>query len=172
MALLVSANHIASRDGGYEPQRKNNFTISLEAPGANNDLIQHTIESFPAPTESNDVLTIPFGNERRKVAGMASFDACTIVIKDFVDAPVIKSLMAWRKMVYDAESGTIKWAKFYKGNGTVYMFGPDGTTISKMWKIRGVWPSKVDPGGGNMADSASQNMVTVTLEVDRAYLES
>jgi len=160
----LTAQHIAPKGGGFEPQRKNNFTISLPVGG--NVLVQ-SLESCPLPVEENEVIAIKYGNETRKVAGPATFSDLAVTIKDFIDSPVIQQLMSWRRKVYDPASGVIKLASGYKENGSIVMFGPDGSHARK-WTIEGVWPSKVDPGSGNMGEGGN-NMISVTLQIDRAF---
>lgn len=160
---FVSADHIAAAQGAFEPQRKNNFTVVLPVGGR---VIQQSLHSFPLPKESNEVITIPFGNEKRKVAGPANFGAMALVLKDFVDKQTLKSLVEWRREVYKPNEGTIGYAKTYKKTGEVWMLGPEGSPVRK-WKIYGVWPSDLNPGEATM-ESGAQNMITVTLEVDKA----
>lgn len=167
MPYTVSAAHIAPKGGGFEPQRKNNFTISLPVGGT---VLTQALESCPLPVAENEVIRIKFGNEERKVAGPATFNDISVQIKDFIDSPVIQQLMAWRNRVYEPSTGVIHLAKYYKENGSIVMFGPDGT-LPRTWTVEGVWPSKVDAGGGDMS-SGNNNMITVTLQIDRAYMGS
>lgn len=163
MPFLVSAEHIAGQGGGFEPQRKNNFTVVIPFMDT---ILQQAIESCPLPIDENEVIDIRFGNEKRKVAGPASFNDLQLQVKDFIDSPVMQKLMTWRKKVYDPATGKIGLAKDYKQKGQLIMFGPDGSSPRK-WDLFGVWPSRDDPGGGSMAESGN-NMITFTLQVDRA----
>lgn len=163
MAYRVSADHIAPQGGGFEPQRKNNFTLVIPYGG---EILQQSLESFPIPTEENPALSISFGNEKRKVAAPAEYAELQLVVKDFIDSPVMKQIMTWRRKVYDPNTGKIGYARDYKQQGEVIMFGPDGNRARK-WKLMGIWPSKVDPGGGNMSANEN-NMISVTFQVDKA----
>jgi hypothetical protein len=159
----VSADHIAAAAGGFEPQRQNNFTIVLPVGGR---VIQQSLESFPMPKEENEVIAIKFGNETRKVAGPASYSELTLVVKDFVDQDTAKALLEWRRSVYNPATGQIFYASSYKKTAQVFLLGPEGSRI-RGWQLSGVWPSKIDLGEGKM-DSPSNNMITVTLQVDKA----
>jgi len=168
--MYYGAGMIASPDGGYEPQRKNNFTLLVEAPSSIGDvgLIQMSLHSFPLPKEVKEVITIPFGNEQRKVAGKASFPDINLVVTDYVDQDVLGVLKAWRKLVYDPATGQIGWAEDYKGSGSIYMFGPDGTPTDDkglIWNLRGMWPSKLDPGDPTM-ENANPVRITTTFVID------
>lgn len=160
--VFVNADHIAAQAGGFEPQRKNNFTLYIEVLGI---IIQKALHSFPMPKEENEQISVNFGNEVRKVAGRASIANMDLVVKDFVDTQVGQTLLAWRRLVYQPKTGQVFWAKTYKKTGEVVMFGPDGTTL-RTWNLIGVWPSKIDFGDGSM-DQTANNMITVTLSVDK-----
>lgn len=164
MPQLVSADHIAAEGGSFEPQRKNNFTLVI--PVDDSTLIQRSLDSFPLAKEANDEISINFGNEVRKVAGRATYESLQLVLKDFVDQQVAQQLITWRRLVYDPNTGAIGLAKDYKKSGEVIMFGPDGET-ERTWELIGIWPSKLDPGNGDM-NANENNKITTTLTIDKA----
>ena len=163
MVETLSADHIAAQGGAFEPQRKNNFTLRLSVGGR---IIQQSLQSFPLPKEANEVLEISYGNEQRKVAGRATFDNLELVLKDYADQPTMAVLVAWRRRVYQPTTGAIGLASAYKEQGEVVMFAPNGT-LQRRWKLIGVWPSRNDPGGGDM-NANEQNVITLTLVIDKA----
>lgn len=164
MAKYVSADHIAKQGGAFEPQRKNNFTVRISS-GAS--LIQLALDSFPLPKEANGIIEVNYGNEVKKVAGIATFENLELVVKDFADQPVMQSLVAWRKRVYDAETGNIGLASNYKEQGEVTMMAPNGTLL-RTWRIEGCWPSSMDPGGGDM-NANEPNKISVVITIDKAF---
>jgi len=164
MPQLVSADHIAAEGGSFEPQRKNNFTLVI--PVDDSTLIQRALDSFPLAKEANDEIAINFGNEVRKVAGKATYESLQLVLKDFVDEQVAQQLITWRRLVYDPNTGAIGLAKDYKKSGEVIMFGPNGE-VERTWEIIGIWPSKLDPGNGDM-NANENNKITTTLTIDKA----
>lgn len=164
MTQLVSADHIAAQNGAFEPQRKNNFTLRIDV--GNGNVVQRSLDSFPLPKGGNEEIAVNFGNEVRKVAGRAIFDNLELVLKDFVDTPAAQGMIAWRKQVYDPTSGAIGWARNYKKEGEVVMFGPDGTR-ERAWRLIGCWPSRMDPGGGDM-NAAENNKITTVITIDKA----
>jgi hypothetical protein len=164
---FISADHIAAQSGAFEPQRKNNFTLRIKIPGGGDEkVIQRSLDSFPFPKEGNDPILVNFGNETRKVAGIAKFEDCVLVLKDFADQPVMKDLIGWRRKVYDPVTGKIGLAKDYKSEGTLVLMAPDYSILRK-WKLQGVWPSHMDPGGGDM-NSNTNNTMSITLTIDKA----
>ena len=164
MPQLVSADHIAAEAGAFEPQRKNNFTLII--PLTDTVLLQRSLDSFPLPKEANEEIAINFGNEVRKVAGRANFENLELVLKDFVDQQIAQLVVSWRRQVYNPTTGAIGYARDYKKKGEVIMFGPDGN-LQRKWKLIGCWPSRMDPGGGDM-NAAENNKISVTITIDKA----
>ena len=168
MAFRVSADPIAAAGGGYEPQRKNNFTLEITPPANiqfDTEILQLTLAQMSIPTESNDRITIDFGNEKRFVAGKTTYSEETIVFNDYVDAGVYQNLVNWRKKVYNPEDGKIGRARDYKATADLFMFAPDGSTFRR-WRVLGIFPSELKPGEGNMAAN-EQNKIEVKFSVDK-----
>jgi len=164
MPQLVTADHIAAQGGAFEPQRKNNFTLRIDLGHAR--VIQRSLDSFPLPKEANSPILVNFGNEVRKVAGRAEFDDLELVLKDYADQPIAQALIQWRREVYRPTDGFIGLARDYKKDGIVIMFAPNGL-LERRWELKGIWPSRLDPGGGDM-NANSQNLITTTLAIDKA----
>lgn len=173
-SLIMSANHIAAQDGGFEPQRQNNgllFIEGLQIFGDSffqgNSVVTLAIESFPFPKQRNDPIELPFLNQTRKVAGQGMIDDVELVVRDFVDQPVLTTLQNWRNAVYDPISGRIGLAKNYKREAFAHWISPDGGS-SRAYKLEGVWPILVDPGDADM-NSSEKVLINVQLSVDKAY---
>jgi len=166
---LLNADHLAYMGKStLEPQRTNNFTVIFTLPASVNGdpvLLQQAMDAFPIPKESNNPIVIKYGNEERKVAGVAEWDSIEFKIKDFIDKPIITLIMSWFDKVYDARTGIIGYTHQYKTQGTVFAFGPDGQH-SRTFLLKGLWPVKVNPGEGSMADNTN-NIVTVTMRADK-----
>ena len=161
---ILNADHIAAQSGGFEPQRKNNFNLRLVVGG---EIIQQALQSFPLPQEASEVIRINRNNRKSKVSGIVDYDDLTLVLKDYADKPVMAKLLEWRRKVWDPKEEKIGLPSKYRCNGDVVMSAPDGTSVRR-WELKGVWPSKVNPGGGDM-ESNTQNLITVTLVVEKAY---
>lgn len=159
----ISAAHIAPSGGKFEPQRKNNFTLVFPL-GAK--AFQLSIHSVDFPKTTTEEITIDYGNEQRFAAGKAVFPDITVVIKDFYRGPANAALRAWRKMVYNPETGAIGRAKDYKAWCTLYWMGPDGTT-RRGWRLYGCWPIEITPGNFSMSE-ASDHKVTAKFSIDKA----
>ena len=154
----------------YEVQRTNWFyvTIALKIPGVVDNDITLAVESITLPSVTNDPIELAYGNSKVKVAGQATFDDVSLVVKDFIEADIELALSKWRKQVYDPQTDLMGWAATYKKNASVTQYGPDGTKLRK-WILEGVWPSNLDLGELNY-DGGDKKIITMALAVDKAYI--
>jgi hypothetical protein len=163
-----SASHIAAAGGTFEPQRGNNWSIEINL-GKDKDPIIMSLMSLPLPAESNEEIEIQYQNEKRYVAGQATIDAVSLVVRDYVDADTRAAIMRWRAKVYDPASGKVGLAKDYKKNADIIMTAPDGSS-ERVCKLYGVWPQMVNSGNLDMS-SAEPVTIEVTLRVDKVKWE-
>lgn len=163
--MPITANHIAPQGGGFEPQRANNFYVELYGvPGAEN--IKLAVATAFVPDWSNDVVTVHYQGEERKVAGKAKFRSGQITVVDYIDEGIYGSIATWRTLVHDPSSGRIGKASQYKKQAALILHGPDESNIRR-WKIDGIWPQSM---GGSQLSYSNSSVFTVnlTLEFDRA----
>ncbi len=166
MPLTMDASHIAVAEGGFEPQRRNNWLLEIPLGAQDQDLVRLSLARFPFPREHSAVTIVDYLNEQRKVAGKSTYDTFPLVTRDYVDQGTYLALFAWRREVYNPESGKIGLAANYKKNGTLILFGPDGSNPrNRKWMFHGLWPSDVEGSELDMS-SGEQVEVTVTLQVD------
>lgn len=175
MALeSVFAKHIADSSGKFEPQRSNMAVLRLTPPsgltGNPTDLVL-ALSTFPLPKINNEALEIPYGNDRSKFAGPATFDEMSVVYRDYCVPDLAGILYAWRLLVYDPETGRVGLAQNYKGQGTIEKTGPDGESFPRFWKCQGVWPSGMDAGDADLS-SGEPVQITMTFQIDRAVYTS
>jgi len=167
MANPLSADHIAASQGGFEPQRKNNFVMEFGVPNPDDaEVLRLSVKAGFLPNVENDDITIPWGNEERYVAGKAKFAAGTVMFHDYVDQRTKEALMTWRRQVYNEVNGAIGLAAFYKREVRIIQFGPDGT-ILKTWKLVGCFPRKLNPGEADYS-SGEANVIEVEFRYDKA----
>lgn len=165
MPLTLGPMHL-SNNRNFEVQRTNNFEVAIE--GLTDDFTL-SIQSTGLPTTSNDPIELSYGNSKVKVAGQATFEDVSLVVNDYITIDIERQCHAWRKQVYDPETDAVGWAEKYKRNGRIYQYGPDGTVI-RTWRIIGVWPTSIDSGELNY-DGAEKKQITMSLSVDKAYIE-
>ena len=164
---FLSASHLAPSKGFFEPQRQYNWSLEIALDDAGDQLlIMQGLESFAAPSESNEEITLDYANEKRYVAGKASFETADLVLKDFVDMGVAHAVIKWRRSVYNPETGSIGLARDYKKNADLTLMAPNQSTV-RIWKLFGIWPMAVKYGDLNMTAS-DKVLISVTLRYDRA----
>ena len=153
-----------SANKNYEVQRNNHFELVI------NDLSNDITLMVDSTTLSNitiNPIELGFGNSKVKVAGDATFEDVTIVVKDAIVADIEGQLYDWFKKVYDPETDKVGWAADYKKPGRLYMYAPDGS-IARSWKLQGMFPTSFE-GGEFTYDGADKRVINMTLSVDKAY---
>lgn len=135
-----------------------------------------SLQSFPLPKQRNEPILLPFMNQTRKVAGQAEVDEVEVVFRDFVDTKTSLILNNWRAAVYDPQTGRQGYAKNYKKEAEVHLFGPGvdasngggGRVVVRKYRLEGVWPSMMDPGDADM-ESSEKHLINLTLQIDKVY---
>ena len=164
---IMNANFLAPSQGFYEPQRQFNWALEIALDDAGDQqLIVTGLESFDGVSESNDEIELQYANEKRYVAGKATFEAAPLVLKDMVDIGIAAAIVRWRRQVYNPETGSIGLARDYKKNADLTIVAPDQSSV-RIWKFVGMWPQAVKYGSLDMTASDKVN-VEVTLRYDKA----
>lgn len=167
MALeSLGASHLASQ--GFEVQRTNNFEIQIENVSKSRILTLSVVSGF-LPNESNEVISLNYGNTQITVAGAARpNNSGSLVVRDLVQEDVEKMIDEWRASVYNKDTDAIGFAFDYKKNAKVTQSAPDGTLL-RVWDLEGVWPSSVDYGSISY-ESAGAKTISITLQYDKARI--
>lgn len=161
--ITLGAMHLANT-ATYEVQRTNNFELVISGLS---DEVTLSVSSTNLPTTGNEPIELSYGNSKVKVAGQATVDDVTVVVKDVIGADIDQLLLDWRYSVYDPKTDKIGWAKNYKRQAYLYQYAPDGTHM-RPWKLIGCWPSSYESSEFNY-EGADKKEITLTLSVDKAY---
>lgn len=162
-----SAEHIAPALGGFEPQRTFNWSLEIALDDAGDQiLIMQGLDSFKAPTVSNEEIELNYANESRYVPGKAKYEAIPLVLKDFVDQGVAQAVLKWSYLCYNPETGSIGLARNLKKTADLVLYAPDQSS-ARFWKLFGCWPQQVEWGELDMNNSENVK-ITVNLRYDRA----
>lgn len=162
----LGASHLASQ--GFEVQRTNNFEIQIDNVSNQRMLTLSVVSGF-LPNESNEVISLNYGNTQITVAGAARpNNSGTLVVRDLIQADIEKMIDDWRASVYNKDTDAIGFAYDYKKRAKVTQSAPDGTLI-RVWDLEGVWPSAVDYGQISY-DSPGVKTVSITLQYDKARI--
>ena len=162
----LGASHLAS--AGYEIQRTNNFEIQIDNVTKVRPLILSVVSGF-LPSESNEVISLNYGNTTVTVAGKANVNGSgSLVVRDIIEEDMEKVIDDWRASVYNKETDAIGFAANYKKPAFVTQYAPDGTYL-RVWELEGVWPSAVDYGQISY-DSPGVKTINITLQYDKARI--
>ncbi len=163
MPITLLADHVGSQ--GWEPQRVNNAVLHFSDLPGDEDLAL-ALASFPLPKVTNGIIEIGHVNEKRKFAGLPTFDDLSVIYKDYVPKNTSAILQAWRTLVYDPRTGRQGLKSEYAKNGWAELFAPNGEYI-RQYDLIGCWPSGFDPGDADLAGEDTIN-ITVTITIDKA----
>ena len=167
MAIPQDARHIANQEGDFAPQHQNQWIIEIAGlEGDDKDLIALSVLSATLPNESNEEVVLPYGNEKRYVAGQVEYETIPLVIRDWVDRKTRRALVRWRRQVYDPATGNVGLPSAYKKNADLILYATDGTLDRKV-RLVGVWPQAMNAGDLNM-ESSDPVQIELTLRFDRA----
>lgn len=171
MIETLGSSHLASQ--GFELQRTNNFEIQVDLADSASRLrgLTLAVVSGFLPNESNEVISLNYGNSTVTVAGKANVNnSGSLVVRDVIAQDTEKIIDDWRKSVYNKDTDAIGFAADYKKRAKVTQCAPDGTLL-RVWNLEGVWPSAVDYGQVSH-DSPGVKTINITLQYDKARIES
>lgn len=164
---IINSDFLAAGKGFYEPQRSFSWSLEIALDDALDQLlIVNGLESFDGVNVSNDEIEIKYANEKRYVAGQASFESASLVLRDFVDIGIAEAMTRWRYQVYNPETGSIGLASAYKKNADLTIYAPD-QSIVRIWKFQGIWPQSYKQGPFDMSDSGIVK-IEANLRYDKA----
>lgn len=173
MPTDLTAAHIASQAGAFEPQRGNNgllkvFGVPGDVVGPKGEtILTLSLNGFSLPNITVEAIELFFLNEKRKVAGTVTFEDMEVTYRDYVDVGTASILKTWHEQVYNPFTGNIGLAKNYKKSALIELFAPNGSN-QRYWNIQGIWPSVFNAGNIDMT-SAEPVLITMTLCYDKAY---
>jgi hypothetical protein len=177
--MPIENNQILQAQGGFEPQRKNNWILQINSSavtGFTSNDFYLALKSFPFPKEENPTKRIRWFNESRTYAGsLGDFSDISLQLHDYLDANTAMIIYNWRRLVWDPANSTVGLAANYKMNGMLYLAPPNAASIpdiigsSRTWYLQGIWPTYVDFGELDLTSEADEVLITCQLAIDRAY---
>ena len=176
--------NLANNPKHYEIQRNNNFEFYIEglsktvAKIENNtyayynadDVIRISVAKAFVPHFTQNVIEVKRGNNTMKFAGVPTFSNGQIELNDYIGAGTKDILMAWQKQSYDVETEKVGLASDYKKIGYLLEYTPDYQLI-RTWKLVGCWISAISESD-YAYDSSDKHTVQVTIEYDKAFLDT
>ena len=183
--------HLTNNPDIYEPARNNNFEFLItnvdnllragvdSATASDSDYIKNGQEALRVAVESSSVphfalgvIEVKRGNNIAKYAGLPTFNATSLTLKDYISVNSGYSnpkdvMLAWQALAYNVRSEKISRASVYKRTCTLTEYSPDYEVV-RQWTLEGCWCSEVseDPFS---TESEGQRKFTATIVFDRAY---
>lgn len=185
--IIAGAYHLADNPQLYEPQRSNNFELQVTGidnlPGItqtaldtdeNNltnasSILRLSVVSTSIPQFTQEVIEVPYGNNRIKFAGVPKFDQTSLKINDFIGARSKEIVQAWQRLSYNARNQKVGLAKDYKKTAYLVEYTPDYEVV-RTWKIVGCWVSSIKYGDFSYEEN-SKKVVDCEIAYDYAYPE-
>lgn len=161
--VSLSACHIGSANGQYEPRRENNFTLII--PGMTH--VGLTLQTCGAPQLSIQPVEVDHGNQTKKVASAGKVNDIPFSCFDDLDGNTSDELQGWYDQGYNARTAVVGLARDYKRDCTLISAKPNGE-IAKKYKLLGAWLSDFAPMGKgfDMSGKTNKVMLDCTLTVD------
>lgn len=167
----------------FEPQRMNNWTLDISVVPGDEDVGEQNIvlglQSFQLPTETTQPIEIYYLNERRQYAGRTDYEGGNLTLTDWIDKGTAATINAWRRRVYNPETGAVGLKSQYATEALLNLYPPGypGTVASsgvpqptKTWRLINIWPMSVTWGDLDMTAS-EKIMINVQFVYDKAIFE-
>ena len=180
--MALDGVHSLSADAlnALEPQRMNNWTLTVGLGNPYDNDIILGLQSFQLPTETSDLIEIYYMNEKRQYAGRTMYDGGSLTLTDWINQGTAAAIRRWRSQVYNPRTGSIGLKSEYAKEATLELYAPghpgtgsgdDGSGIvTKKWILKRIWPMSVSWGSLDM--SASEKVqIDIQLVYDKAIFE-
>jgi len=179
MALDGAKQLSADALNSLEPQRMNNWTLTVGLGDPHDNDIILGLQSFQLPTETSDLIEIYYMNEKRQYAGRTTYDGGTLSLTDWINQNTANAIATWRESVYNPNTGSIGLKSAYAKEATLELYAPgnpgagSGDTgegvVTKKWVLKRVWPLSVSWGQLDMGAS-EKVQIDIQLVYDKAIL--
>ena len=166
----------------YEPQRTTDFEfvmVGLEDmesvtgeknPAGAGEILRYAVESASFPHYSVGVQEDKRGNSVQKFAGVASWEAGKLVVKDWIGADTKSILLTWLHQAYDVYTDKTGLLDDYKRDCTLIEYTPD-RQIVRSWTMFGCWVSDVSEEDWQHTNENALRTITATIQFDKAVLD-
>lgn len=183
--LTKGTNHMVN-NYNYEPQRTNNYEVQIVGLEGIKDMYGSTISqsmnaseiitlstaSFEAPNITISPITVRYGNNSIKFAGVPEFPDSSIVLNDYIGVNTEKILSAWFSQAYNPVTEEIGYAAEYKKTAFLIEYDSKYATGSKkydyqsrVWKMEGCWLANLQLGSFS-AEGGAVRQITATMVYD------
>lgn len=168
-----STNHMLGLDT-YVPLMQQNFEVRIynmdgSSPAEFSDLLTLSTKDVGEITESQDVITVHYGNGVIKFPNKVDFSDVTWNLQCYTSPNVLEALRSWRSQIYDPTTEKMGLPSQYMRQ--VYFIKYDGQgNVRDVIKCPGTWIKDLNNGAMNQSGDLVE--VSVTFVISRAiYLK-
>jgi len=173
--LYLGTNHMLGIDN-YVPLTTNNFEVRIynmdgSSPTEFSDLLTLSTDTVGNISESQDAITVHYGNGLIKFPGKVDYGEVTWTLNCFCEPNVLESLREWRRQIYDPQTERMGLPSEYMRQ--VYFLRYDGQgNIRDGIRCPGTWIGQLDNGDYNQ-QGGEVVKVSVPFHISKAiYLTS
>lgn len=147
----------------FEPLRKFRWIISI------NGIDAFTAKSATRPQVTFGETVIDYINQRRYVAGKATWAPMNLVLNDPITPSASQKVMEWVRLCWENISGRMGYATFYYKDITLKMLDPVGAVVQQ-WTLKDAW---IQDANFNDLDYSSDDLSDIALVIrfNQAILE-
>ena len=153
MAEILDVNEMLANT--YEPLRKFRFILAISGIDA------FTVKAATRPQVTFGETVIDFINTKRYLSGKAEYGELSITLVDPIVPSASQKVMEWVRLNYEAATGRMGYAQFYKKDFNIKMLDPVGAVVQD-WLIQGAW---IKDFNGNELDYTNNDPADITLSV-------
>ena len=172
--LHMGTNHMLGIDN-FVPLTTNNFEIRIynmdgSSPTEFSDLLTLSTDEVGNISESQDIITVHYGNGIIKFPSKVTFDDVDWTLNCYCEPNVLESLREWRRKVYDPDTEKMGLPSEYMRQ--VFFIKYDGQgNVRDVIRCPGTWIGALDNGAMNQTGGEVVK-VKVPLVISRAIYMS
>jgi hypothetical protein len=148
----------------FEPKRSFRWIFALEG------IDSFLLKSAGRPTISHEVLTIPYINATRYIAGRGTFETMQVTLHDPIAPSGAQQVMEWIRTHYESVSGRAGYADFYKRDCQIKMLDPIGTVV-ELWDMKGAFITNANFSNLDYSQGSEASNISLTLRYDICTLQ-
>lgn len=147
----------------FEPLRKFRWIISIGGIDA------FTAKSATRPQVTFGETVIDYINQRRYVAGKATWAPMNLTLNDPITPSASQKVMEWIRLTWENLSGRMGYTSFYYKDITLKLLDPVGAVVQQ-WTLKGAW---IQDANWNDLDYSSDDLADIALVIryNQAVLE-
>lgn len=148
----------------FEPKVQNRFIMYVDGIPA------FTIRKTDRPKPSSERKPLDHINLQRYYKGKTVWGEVVIELYDPVVPSAAQAVMEWLRLAHESVTGRDGYMDFYKKDVIINVLGPVGDKVEE-WKLVGAFPTSIDFGSGDWANTGDPLNITVNLSIDYAILQ-